>query len=147
MTHPKTSLPTHMTIGKLVDNYDEALSKDKTRQAHFKIKFSSDEKEDIMSYNDIINYMNQHTPSHYGSYWNYRKIIAHEYTPLSHTNYKGSSYNVCVLQLQSPPYNFKLKASTSINGAVHLGCAFYRDQHGILYMDPNQYIKQMEEAY
>jgi len=50
-------------------------------------------------------------------------------------------------QLKSPPYNFELKGSTAIDGAVHLGCAFARDQHGVLYMDPNQYIKQMEESY
>ena len=68
MLHPKTGLATHMTIGKLVDDYDQALRKDKTRQAHFEIKFTSDEEEDIMSYNDIINYMNHHLPSHDGSY-------------------------------------------------------------------------------
>ena len=50
-------------------------------------------------------------------------------------------------QLQSTPFNFKLKGTASIDGAIHLQCAFGRDQHGILYMDPNQYIKQMEEAY
>ena len=50
-------------------------------------------------------------------------------------------------QLQSAPFNFKLKGSGSIDGAIHLGCTFGHDQHGVLYMDPNQYIKQMEEAY
>ena len=50
-------------------------------------------------------------------------------------------------QLQSAPFNFKLKGSGPIDGAVHLGCAFGHDKHGVLYMDPNQYIKRMEEAY
>ena len=49
MPHPETGLPSHITIGKLIDNYEDALGKDKTRQAHFEIKFSKDEKEDIMS--------------------------------------------------------------------------------------------------
>ena len=50
-------------------------------------------------------------------------------------------------QLQGELFNFKLKGSTTIDGALHLGCAFMHDQHGVLYMDPNQYIKQVEEAY
>ena len=50
-------------------------------------------------------------------------------------------------QLQGAPFNFKLKGSTLIDGAIHLGCAFAHDQQGVLYMDLNQYIKQIEEAY
>ena len=43
------------------------------------------------------------------------------------------------------PIMFNVK--DSINRAVHLGCAFAHDQHGILYIDPNQYIKRMKNAY
>ena len=68
MSHPKTTLPTHMTIGKLIDDYDEALQNDKTRQAHFQIKFTTKEKKDIMSYNDIVDYMNCDLSLHDGDY-------------------------------------------------------------------------------
>lgn len=60
MPHLKTGIPTHMTIGKLIDDYDKATNNDKTRQAHFEIKFTTYQKEDIMSYNKIVNYMNWH---------------------------------------------------------------------------------------
>ena len=97
MPHPKTGLPTHMMIGKFIDDYYQALHKDKTRQAHFKIKFTMDEKNDIMLYNDIVNYMNHDSALYDGEYWNYCKIVAHEVTPRNHPNYKGSSYNLRVL--------------------------------------------------
>lgn len=58
MAHSTTGLPTNITVGKLIDDYDQALHKDKTRQEYFEIKFTSDKKEDIMSYNNIVYYMN-----------------------------------------------------------------------------------------
>lgn len=50
-------------------------------------------------------------------------------------------------QLQLAPFNFKLKGSQRIKGAIHLGCKFTWDQHGVLYMDPNQYMTQMKYKY
>ena len=50
-------------------------------------------------------------------------------------------------QLQSEPFNFKLKGLQPIENAIHLGCKFARDQHGVLYMHPNQYISRIEDAY
>lgn len=50
-------------------------------------------------------------------------------------------------QLQGQPFNFKLKGSQPIAGAVHLGCAFSRDSEGVLNMEPNQYIKRMEDTF
>ena len=57
LPHPKTGLPTHVTIGKLINDYNEGLKKNAVRQAHFEVKFSKDDKEDIMSYNDIIDFI------------------------------------------------------------------------------------------
>ena len=45
-------------------------------------------------------------------------------------------------QLQSAPYNFKLKGSGPMN--FYLGCGFGRDPHGVLYiMDPTKYLTKM----
>ena len=55
--HPDTGLPTHVTIGKLLDDYNDGLKKNKVRQAHYKLKFNKENKEDIMSYNDIMDYL------------------------------------------------------------------------------------------
>ena len=47
-------------------------------------------------------------------------------------------------QLESDPYNFKLKGSGEIT--FHLGCSLVQDSTGILCMDPGQYIDKMEES-
>ena len=51
MPHPKTSFPTNMTIGKLIDDYDQTFQTNKIRQAHFKVIFTTNKKEEIMPYN------------------------------------------------------------------------------------------------
>ena len=42
-------------------------------------------------------------------------------------------------------YKFKLKGTGPIE--FHLGCDFYRDEHGILCMHPRKYIDRMVDAY
>jgi hypothetical protein len=48
-------------------------------------------------------------------------------------------------QLQSPPFNFKLKGSGELK--FRLGRGFHRDGDDVLYMDPGKYIQKMEESY
>ena len=129
MPHPKTDLPTHLTIGRLIDDYDQALHKDRTRQAHFEVKFTRDEKDDIMSYNDIVNYMNRDSSLYDGEYWNYRKIIAHEATPRNHPNYKGSSYNLRVLWENGEHSDEPLKV---FGKDAPVDCAIYAKKNGLL---------------
>ena len=50
-----------------------------------------------------------------------------------------------LVQLQSEPYNFKLKGSGPMS--FHLGCGFERDQHGTLCMNPRTFIDKMLQAY
>ncbi len=42
--------------------------------------------------------------------------------------------------LQSEPYNFKLKGTSNVDGAVHLGSSFSRDKDGTLMMNLNHYL-------
>jgi len=42
-------------------------------------------------------------------------------------------------------YKFKLKGTGPIE--FHLGCDFYRDEHGVLCFGPKKYIEKMEDAY
>jgi hypothetical protein len=50
-----------------------------------------------------------------------------------------------LLQLQSDPYNFKLKGSGPMS--FHLGCGFERDEEGVLSMNPAKYIDKMMDGY
>ena len=52
--HPETGLPTLMTICKLIDDYDDEHQRDKTRQDHFEVHFTTDEKDNIMSYMTLL---------------------------------------------------------------------------------------------
>ena len=42
-------------------------------------------------------------------------------------------------------YKFKLKGTGPIS--FHLGCDFYRDEHGVLCMHPKKYIERMVDSY
>ena len=128
----KTGLPTHLTIGKLIDDYDQALQKGRTRQAHFEIKFTTNEKDDIMSYNDIVNYMNCDSALYDGEYWNYRNIITHKATPRIHPNYKGSSYNLRILWENGEHSDEPLKV---FGKDAPVDCAVYAKKHGLLDID------------
>ena len=88
--HPDSGLPSHITIGKMIDDYEKGLEENKVRQPHFEVKFSRDKKEDIMSYNEIVDFMNRDDALYDCEYWNFRKIIGHEKTPQKHPQYKGS---------------------------------------------------------
>ena len=48
-------------------------------------------------------------------------------------------------ELESAPYNFKLKGSGPLS--FHLGCGFSRDSSGTLCMDPGKNIDKMECSY
>ena len=69
MPHPETGLATHITIRQLIDDYEKGLSENKVRQAHFNVKYSKDDKKDIMSYNDIVNFLSQDENQYDGQYW------------------------------------------------------------------------------
>lgn len=49
--------------------------------------------------------------------------------------------------LQQPPHKLKLKDTQQIEGAIHLDYKFDQDKNDVLYMDLNQYINCIEDAY
>ena len=119
-----------MTIGRLIDDYDQALKNDKTRQAHFVVKFTNDKKEDCMSYNDnIIDYMNCDLSLYDGEYWNYRKIITHKDT-------HRIILTTRVVWLMTVFYRNMVKKLTNLSSFfckdAPVDCAKYSKKHGLL---------------
>ena len=80
VTDLETGLPTHITIGKLIDDYEDDLSKNKVQHANFEVKYSKDDKEDMMSYNNIVEFLSRDISLYDGKYWHFRKILEHEET-------------------------------------------------------------------
>ena len=70
------------------------IDENKVRQAHFEVEYSRDEKEDIMLYNDIMDYLSRDDNEYDGSYWAFRKIIGHQRVHQGDPDYNGSSYNL-----------------------------------------------------
>ena len=65
-------------IIELIDKFDDDLAADKTRY-RFKIAFEDDNSgfEDIMSYNDILDYVEREHNNEDGHLWKFRTIIGH----------------------------------------------------------------------
>ena len=126
---PDTGLPTHITIDKLINDYDDGLRKNKVRQSHFEVKYSKDDRDDIMSYNDIVEFLRRDTSLYDGQYWHLRKIIGHEETPQNHMSYKGSSYNVRELWENGEITSEALKIFAK---DAPVECAMYAKENGLL---------------
>ena len=127
--HPDTGLPTHVTIGKLVDDYNDGLEKNKVCQAHYELKFNKEDKEDIMSYNDIMDYLSRSNNQYDGEYCRYRDIIGHrEVRPGDHS-YDGCSINLRVRwednSITEQPLNTFMKDAK-------VDCALYAKKNGLL---------------
>ena len=65
-------------IIELINKFDDDLEVDPTR-CQFKISFEDDDSgfEDIMSYNDILDYVEREHNNEDGHLWRFRKIISH----------------------------------------------------------------------
>ena len=74
----------------------------------FKVVYGKEEVEDIIAYNDIMNYIQREHNKEDGTLWKFRRIVAHQ-GPLTHRhlNYKGF---VCIMsalngKMERPPTN------------------------------------------
>ena len=63
----------------------------------FRVAFGKDDVEDIIAYNDIMNYIQREHNEEDGTLWKFRRIVAHQ-GPLTHRHpdYKQCKYNVCI---------------------------------------------------
>ena len=62
----------------MIEKFDPDLKRDPT-QCKFKIAFEDDESEleDLMSYNDILDYVERECNNEDGDRWNFREILSH----------------------------------------------------------------------
>ena len=74
-------------VVELINAFDDKLDKDPLR-CRFKIEFEKNTPsgkdiflDDIMSYNDILDYVERETNNEDGDHWRFRKIISHSILP------------------------------------------------------------------
>ena len=56
-----TNLPTQLTVGDCLDDFDTRLKNNEVRKMRFKVRFTCDDQEDIMTYNEILDFMTRDT--------------------------------------------------------------------------------------
>ena len=52
------------------------------------VRFTQNDQEDIMSYNEIVNFVTRETNEQNEEHWRFRKIVGHEKVKQNHKNYK-----------------------------------------------------------
>ena len=75
-------------VVELINEFDDKLDRDPLR-CKFKIEFVKNTPtgkntflDDIMSYNDILDYVERETNNEDGDHWRFRKIISHSLLPV-----------------------------------------------------------------
>ena len=115
-------------IVELIKEHDDKTSND-SKHIKFKCSVNNDLYEQILAYNDIMNFIEKDDSSD-PVVWKFKKITAHE-GPIDkyHLSWRGSSYNVMIEwengEITSEPLNI-IAADNPVT------CAIYADKNGLL---------------
>ena len=124
---PEDNGERHMAKIINIDDHEQPLEDIK-----FKLKINKDQTEEIMSYNQLMDYIQKGTDAEEDpdSLFKFRDIIAHQ-GPLESTdpNHKGSKYNVMV-EWESGEVTYE--PLTLISKDDPITCAFYAKKHDLL---------------
>ena len=124
---PEDNGERHMAKIIDIDDHEQPLEDIK-----FKLKINKDQTEEIMSYNQLMDYIQKGTDAEEDpdSLFKLRDIIAHQ-GPLESTdpNHKGSKYNV-MIEWESGEVTYE--PLTLISKAVPITCAVYAKKHDLL---------------
>ena len=82
-----------------------------------------------MSYNDIVNYLNDDATLYDGQLWQFWKIIAHEQVRSGDPYYKGSYVNIQILWENGEQSD---KPLSVFGKDAPVDCAIYAKKHGLL---------------
>ena len=124
-------------VVKLINEFDDKLDRDSLRYK-FKIQFenntpSGKEKflDDIMSYNDILDYLGRETNNEGGNYWRYRKIISHSLLPGKEVkNRTGIEVQVVCETGATSTESFE-----ALRKDIAVDLAFYAKENNLLILD------------
>ena len=50
-----------MTVGECLDDFDTRLENNEVRKMRFKVRFTRDDQEELMTYNEIVDFMTRDT--------------------------------------------------------------------------------------
>ena len=82
-------------IGSAIEVHDGETADNPTR-IEFLCSINDDESEELIAYNDILNYI-ERDASEETTIWKFKRITAHEGPfPRKHPSWKGSTFNVMI---------------------------------------------------
>ena len=90
---PVTGTTQRLRIVEAIDRQESERKQDPSL-VKFRILYEKEDEEDVMTYNQILNYIEREDHSDEGTFWKFRKILAHQHTPFGHPDRKGSEYNI-----------------------------------------------------
>jgi hypothetical protein len=76
-------------VVELIKDFEGKVSKDKDL-IKFKLKYDHSDLEDVMSYNEILDYVEREYNNEDGHCWKFRTILGHIHTPVGHKDRMGS---------------------------------------------------------
>ena len=134
---PKDNGECHMAKVIDIDDHGQTLEDIK-----FKLKINKDQAEEIMSYNQLMDYIQKGTDAEEDpdSLFKFRDIVAHQ-GPLESTdpNHKGSKYNVMV-EWESGEVTYE--SLTLISKDDPITCAVYAKKHDLLDITGWKHLKR-----
>jgi hypothetical protein len=80
-------------VVELIKYFEGNVAKNKDL-IKFKLKYDHNDLEDVMSYNEILDYVEREHNNEDGHQWKFRTILGHIHTPVGHKDRMGSDYNV-----------------------------------------------------
>lgn len=93
-TRQEEELPYQHGSGQIYGWFDTKLEDNDGFNMQFMVRFTQNDQEDIMSYNEIVNFVTRETNEQNEEHWRFRKIVGHEKVKQNHKNYKWSSNNL-----------------------------------------------------
>jgi hypothetical protein len=115
-------------IVELIEEHDEDLEKE-TPRLKYKLSVNNDQFEEIMTYNQIVDFLNCEDNND-DKVWKFKRIVAHQ-GPLSsnHPDYNGSLYN---LQIEWENGEITTEPLGIIAADDPVTCAIYAREKGLL---------------
>jgi hypothetical protein len=80
-------------VVELIKDFEGKVAKNKDL-IKFKLKYDHNDLEDVMSYNEILDYVERENNNEDDHHWKFRTILGHIHTPVGHKERMGSDYNV-----------------------------------------------------
>ena len=112
---------------------DERVKKSKHVMRDFIIQYEKDDIDDIMTYNDIMNFIHMDRVKDEDYIWKFKTVLGHQ-GPLTprHKHWKDSKYNV-EIEWENGEITFKLLSKMKQDSPVIT--ATYAKKHGLLDTD------------